>query len=135
MSQGPLNDLLEEHTWLYRGVPADAGEVIDVETSGEVTPPRPDRTGEHWRQLHMAGETNTAYTSWTTDRSIAEDAASSMCDEEGLPGGIRILRVRIDSLCDDRLFAGRDDEYEYLIEGRVEEVTFSDDSAMEEDND
>jgi hypothetical protein len=90
--------------------------------------------GERWRQLHIAGETNTAYTSWTTDRSIAVDAASSMCDEETLSGAIRIVRVRISSLLNDRVFVGRDDEYEYLIEGRVEEVTFSDDPNTEDDD-
>jgi hypothetical protein len=135
MSEGLLSDLLEEYTWLYRGVPVESGEVQEVATFGEVTPPRPDRTGDEWRQLHMAGETTTAYTSWTIDRSIAIDAASSMCDEEGLSAGVRVLRIRIDSLSDDRVFFGRDDEYEYLIEGRVQDVSFYDNPSTDEEDD
>ena len=135
MNEGILKELLEEYTWFYRGVPGESEEVQEVENFGEVTPTRPDRTGDEWRQLHLAGETNTAYTSWTTDRSIAIDAASSMCDEEGLIAGIRVMRVRIDSLSDDRVFFGREDEYEYLIAGRVEDVTFSDNPAMDEEDD
>ncbi len=135
MNQSLLSELLEEYTWLYRGVPAESDDAKSVQSFGEIAPPRPDRTGERWRQLHLADETNTSYTSWTTDRSIAEDAASWVAEGEGLSGDIRILRVRLDSLTEDRLFAGRDDECEYLIEGRVEEVTFSDDPITEEEDD
>jgi hypothetical protein len=136
MNESLLSELLEEHTWLYRGVPAESDEVKSVEAFGEVNCPRPDRTGERWRQLHVAdSRTGTAYTSWTTERSIAVDAASWNAEAEELSGKIRIFRVRIESLSDDRLFEGRDDECEYLIEGRVEEVSFSDDPTMEEDSD
>jgi len=77
--------------------------------------------------------TDTGYTSWTTDRSIAEAAASASGEAAGLSGRIRIFRVRIDSLDPGRLFDGRADEEEYLIEGAVEEVEFSDGLEDEED--
>jgi hypothetical protein len=136
MSEGLLRDLLDEgHKWLYRGVPAESEEVSSVESDGEVNPPRPDRTGEHWRQRHtMLDDTETAYTSWTTDRSIAEAASSSISEQEDLSGQIRILRVRIDSLTVAQVFEGRNDEDEYLIEGTVEGVAFSDDPSAEEED-
>jgi hypothetical protein len=56
-----------------------------------------------------------------------------MADEEGLSGQFRILRVRLDSLSEDRVFEGRNDEYEFLIEGAVEGVDFSDDPASEDE--
>ena len=137
MSEGLLQDLLVDgHTWLYRGIPSESDEVNSVRLDGEVIPARPDRTGENWRRRHtMLNETDTAYTSWTTDRSIAAAASSSMAEGEELSGQIRILRVRLDALSDDRVFQGRDDEYEYLIEGTVEGVEFSDDSSTEEESD
>jgi hypothetical protein len=144
MSEGLLRDLLVEgHKWLYRGVPAESDEVKNVDLDGEVIPPRPDCIGENWRWRHtMLDETDTAYTSWTTDRSIAEAASSSMSERGELSGRIKILRVRLDSLTDDRIFQGRDDEYEYLIEGIIEGVEFSydpiaeeEDSSTEEEND
>jgi hypothetical protein len=136
MSEGLLRDLLEEgHQWLYRGIPAESDEVNTVRLDGEVIPPRPDRTGENWRRRHtMLDETNTAYTSWSTDRSIAEYISSSIAERVDLSGQIRILRVRLDSLMDDRIFQERDDECEYLIEGTVEEVEFSDDPSAEEED-
>jgi hypothetical protein len=136
MSEGLLRDLLDEgRKWLYRGVPAESEEVKTVDLDGEIDPPRPDRTGEYWRQRHtMLDDTETAYTSWTTDRSIAEAASSSMSEGEELSGQIRILRVRLASLTDNRIFQGRDDEYEYLIEGIVEGVEFSDDPSAEEED-
>ncbi|MEX0703083.1 MAG: hypothetical protein WD069_13390 [Planctomycetales bacterium] len=127
-------DSLDECTWLYRGVPAESEEIAQVEHFGEVLPPRPERIGEEWRWKHCAGRTETGYTSWTTDRSFAETAASECSYGEELSGGWRILRVRIASLERERLFEGRADEDEWLIEGTVENVEFSDDSADEEDD-
>ena len=46
-----------------------------------------------------------------------------------------IFRVRISSLSQQRLFPGRDDENEYLIEGTVENVEISEDASDEEDDD
>jgi hypothetical protein len=79
--------------------------------------------------------TDTGYTSWSTDRSIAEAAALACSDDEGLSGQIRIFRVRVNTLDPDRVFEGRADEDEYLIEGTVENVEFSKDATDEEDDD
>lgn len=86
-------DLSEEHTWLYRGVPVESVEVVDVDNNGQVRPPRPDRIGAEWQRRHSIGMTETGYTSWSTDRSLAEAAANSCCDYEGLSGQIKVLRV------------------------------------------
>ncbi len=127
-------DSLDDYRWLYRGVPKESPEVEDVAANGEVYPPRPDLTDEQHRHAHICGMTETGYTSWTTDRSIAEDAATFCIEEEGLSGVVVIFRVRISSLPQERLFTGRDDEYEYLIEGTVENVEFSEDASDEEDD-
>ncbi len=125
---------LEGERWLYRGVPAESPEVADVRSDGEVCPPRPDRTGEYWRQVHVAGMTETGYTSWTTDRSIAEAAAEEAATGDGLSGRVWIFRVPVGTLNMERVFEGRDDECEYLIEGRVEGVRRSPGAADEEDD-
>lgn len=121
---------LREFTWLWRGVPAESDEVADVQNCGEVNPPEPTRTGELWRRHHIRGMTETGYTSWTTERSIATSAAG---DYEELTGQIVIFRVRVSMLDLDRVYEGRDDEEEYLIEGTVEGVTISENPADEED--
>ncbi len=126
-------DSLEEYTYLYRGVPVESPEVDSVTYFEEVRPPRPDRVGEEWRYRHSAGATETGYTSWSTDRSIAEAAAEACADDEGLTGQIRVFRVRIETLDLERVFEGRADEDEYLIEGTVENVEFSRDQVDEED--
>jgi hypothetical protein len=136
--EGRLCDSLEGFKWLYRGVPVEAvDEIEDVEYYGEVRPARPDRVGEEWRQRHSTGMTRTGYTSWTTDRSFAEEAARAHSEEdESLSGLIRVLRVRVSTLdLERRVFEGRADEDEYLIEGTVENVEFSEDEADEEDDD
>lgn len=56
-----------------------------------------------------------------------------MCDEENLPGGIRIFRVRIAALEEEKLFRGREDEFEVLIQGTVEGVTFSESEEGDDD--
>ncbi len=103
--------------------------------NGEVYPPRPDLRGERCRHFHLSGTTETAYTSWTLDRSIAEEAARSRARNEGLTGLLVIFRVRISKVLEGRLFPGREDEAEYLIEGTVEDVEFSEDASDEEDDD
>jgi len=45
------------------------------------------------------------------------------------------IRVRVNTLDPDRVFEGRADEDEYLIEGTVENVEFSKDATDEEDDD
>lgn len=124
-------DSLEDATWLYRGVPSESPEVADVASDGEIHPPRPDRVGERWRRYHVMGDTGTAYTSWTTDRSIAKAAAFESSQGEGLSGRVRVFRVRVASLDPDRVYEGRADEDEYLIRGTVENVEFSDDPEEE----
>jgi len=129
-----LCDSLEDFQWLYRGVPVEAeDEINDVEYYEEVRPVRPDRVGAEWRERHSAGMTQTGYTSWTTDRSFAVEAARALSEENAtLSGLIRILRVRISTLdLECRVFEGRADEDEYLIEGTVENVEFSEDEAYD----
>jgi len=54
--------------------------------------------------------------------------------EQEASGQLRVFRVRISTLdLDNKVFEGRADEDEYLIEGTVENVAFSDDAADEED--
>jgi hypothetical protein len=123
---------LSEYRWLYRGVPEKSPEKFDVEANNEVYPQRPDRTGEWWRELHQTGDTETAYTSWSTDRDIAQAAGEASRDEAGLEGGVIIFKVRITRRLRHRIFQGREDEEEYLIEGTVEAVQFSNDANEEE---
>lgn len=61
--------------------------------------------------------------------------AAGWAQSEDLSGGYRILRVRIDTLAEEHVFLGREDECEVLIEGTVEGVSFSDDAAGEEEAD
>ena len=135
-NEADLCESLDEVTWLWRGVPAESAEVADVLNCGEVSPPEPNRTGDRWRRLHVAGMTATAYTSWTTDRTLAVAAANACnSDDAELTGGVVIFRIRVGTLDPDRVFEGREDEDEYLIEGVVEGVEISEDTADEEDND
>lgn len=111
--------------WLYRGVPAESPEVQDVRATGEISPPRPDLRSEWHRQQHLLGFTDTAYTSWSAERSIAEYMARLTIEQEGLRGGVIVFRVRVETIDVARLFPGCDDEQEWLIEGRVEGVELS----------
>src|SRR6266446_1133389 len=124
-----VNDPLADSTWLYRGVPCESPEVEDVRAIGEVRPLRPDRIGEYWRRAHVHGDTETGYTSWTTDRSIAEAAAQDSSAIYDLSGEIVIFRVRVDSISEERIFPGLEDEDEWLIEETVEDVTISESAA------
>lgn len=117
-------------TWLFRGVPFESWEVEDVAATGEITPPRPDRRGEDCRYEHVnGGWTDTAYTSWSIERSTAMAAAESKIDRSRLSGRVVVFRVRFSSISEDRLYRGRDDEDEYLIEGTVESVEISSDEV------
>ena len=119
--------------WLYRGVPRESAEVADVMATNELWPPRPDRVGEEWRLRHIYGDTNTAYTSWSTDRSIATEAARFLSDTPGLSGEIVVFRVRLEAIQEDRIFLGRDDEFEFLIQGQIEDVSISDSEVDDEE--
>jgi hypothetical protein len=128
-----LWDALTDVKWLYRGVPRESSEVMDVEAIGEVRPPRPERVGEIWRNYHVHGNTETGYTSWTTDRSIAEDAGRFSSEAPGLSGEVVIFRVAANSIPEARVFPGLEDEAEVLIEGTVEGVSISTGEEEEDD--
>ena len=129
-----MSDSIEDYTWLYRGVPVESPEVADVRANGEIYPRRPGYVGDFARYCHSVNEmTDTGYTSWTTDRCIAEDLARFASDEAGLSGKLMIFQVRISTLEADRIHQGLDAECEYLIEGAVENVAVSGDVA-DEDN-
>ena len=51
-----------------------------------------------------------------------------------LSGQMVIFRVRVASMPEERLFQGRDDEAEFLLEGTVEEVSISESAADDEEN-
>lgn len=114
-------------------MPRSSPEVDDVRAIGEVRPQPPDRIGEIWQDYHAAGiTTETAYTSWTSERSVAVDAATDMCEQQSLRGEIVIFRVQFRDVA-DRCVPGRDDESEYLIEGTVEGVEVSSDEIEDEE--
>jgi hypothetical protein len=128
-------DELDDVAWLYRGVPRESAEVNDVLAISEVQPPRPARIGERWRHSHvMLNDTETGYTSWTTDRSLAEAAAEATADAPGLSGEVVIFKVWVASLQRERVFPGREDEDEWLIEGTVEDVVLSDGNEEDEED-
>ena len=127
-------DLFDDVTWLFRGVPCESPEVEDVRAVNEVRPLRPDRTGEYWRYLHLEGDTETAYTSWTADRSLAQTAAEDSSGKSDLSGRVVLFRVRVRSISQQRIYPGREDEDEWLIEGTVDEVTISDDALDDEED-
>ena len=127
-------DSLDDFTWLYRGVPAKSPEVRDVEANGEIRPRRPANVGadaRNWHSFHSI--TDTAYTSWTTDRAIAEDLARYASEVEGLSGEVVIFKVRIADIGKSRIFEGEDREDEFLIEGTVENVELSEDAEDEDE--
>jgi len=72
--------------------------------------------------------------SWTTDRSIAEELAQYASREAGLSGRVVIFRVRISRIEEGRIYEGEAREDEYLIEGAVENVLFSEDADGEGDD-
>ena len=130
-----LSDLLENHTWLYRGVPAESPEVEDVAANGEVYPRRRGYVGEYARYCHSTNEmTDTGYTSWTTNRGKAEELARYASREACLSGRVVIFQVRISSIEQGRIYDGEAREDEYLIEGTVENVLFSEDVHDGNDN-
>lgn len=125
-----MSDSLADHTWFYRGVPAESPEVADVAANGEVYPRRPGNVGEYARYCHRVNEmTDTGYTSWTTERGTAEELAHYASREAGLSGRVVIFRVRISSIEEGRIYQGEAAEDEYLIEGTVEDVSFSEGEA------
>ena len=103
--------------------------------NGEVYPRRPSYVGEYARYCHIINEmTDTGYTSWTTDREIAEELAQYASREAGLSGSVVIFQVRISMIDEERIYEGEAREDEYLIEGTVENVQFSEDADGEDDD-
>jgi hypothetical protein len=130
-----VGNSLEARIWLFRGVPAESPEVEDVLANGEVYPPRPGNIGEFARYCHSINEmTDTGYTSWTTEREIAEELARYSSNEADLGGDIIIFRVRISTIGQERIFEGLGAECDYLIENTVENVEVSGDGENNEDN-
>jgi len=116
-------------------VPAESPEVEDVAANGEVYPRRPGYIGEYARYCHIINEmTDTGYTSWTTDRGIAEELAQYASREAGLSGKVVIFQVRISTIEERRIYEGEAREDEHLIEGTVENVQFSEDAEGEDDD-
>ena len=127
-------DSLWDYAWLYRGVPAESPELEDVAANGEIYPRRPGNIGEYARYCHIVNEmTDTGYTSWTTDRGIAEELAEYASREAGLSGRVVFFRVRISTIAESRIYEGEAREDEYLIEGTVENILFSEDADGEDD--
>jgi hypothetical protein len=135
LGEDRLSESLEDYTWLYRGVPAESPEVEDVAANGEVYPRRPGYIGEYARYCHSINEmTDTGYTSWTTDPGIAEELAKYASKEAGLSGSVVIFQVRISTIEEGRIYEREEREDEYLIEGPVENILFSEDAEDEDDD-
>tara|TARA_B100000965_G_C19270226_1_gene616974 strand:- start:162 stop:479 length:318 start_codon:yes stop_codon:yes gene_type:complete len=88
---------------------------------GELDPPNPSRTGEYWLHRHWEGDTDTGYTSWSTNPYVAKAMAEEAIQEHGLEPGVLVGRVRADSIEDCRKFEGSafTDEEEVTVEGTV----------------
>lgn len=126
---------LEGQPWLYRGVPEESPEVADVEYSGEVHPLRPGCIGADARNDHSVHEmTDSGYTSWSKDRDTAIElgryASRNARDSRGrrLSGKVLVFKVRVSTIDEERIFEAEAAEDEYLIEGTVENVEFSEDA-------
>ncbi len=119
------HELLEEgHRWLFRGVFLCSPEDDWLRDLDEIVPPRRDRVGPEWRDMHRRGGTDTGYTSWSMNWETARMFGEESRDDAQAPGEVVVFRVRIDALT-NRAFFGRDDEDEILIEGTVEGVELS----------
>ena len=77
-------------------------------------------------------------TSWVTPKratpvgNMADEFAQFSASDSS--GPVVIFRVRVDSIPEERLFQGREDKAEFLLEGTVEEVSISESAADEEEN-
>jgi hypothetical protein len=128
------DELLEEgHRWLFRGVFLGSPGDDWMRDESEIVPPRPDRVGWHWRHQHINGDTDTAYTSWSTNWETARMFGDEARSGAQVRGEVVVFRVRIDTLT-NRGDYGRDDEDEILIEGSVEDVEISTGVEEEEES-
>src|SRR5262249_43823427 len=127
-------DLIEEeHHWLFRGVFLRSPEDDWMRDEDEVVPPRLDLVGRYWRREHVRGNTETAYTSWSTNWETARMFAEEGRSDTRTGGEVVVFRVRIETLT-NRGYFGRGDEDEILIEGRVDDVEISTGLEEEEEN-
>lgn len=124
MSDRVSDEILDEHKWLFRGVFLRSPDDDWMRDQDEIFPPRPDRVGWECRQSHRNGDTETGYTSWSTNWDTAWMFAEEAQTDSRAPGEVVIFRVRVDTLT-NRTYYGRDDEDEILIEGTVEDVEIS----------
>ncbi|WP_204053231.1 LamG-like jellyroll fold domain-containing protein [Microbispora siamensis] len=101
----------DDEDYLYRGIPAGHPKYPEA-SQGEAVPHGGDATPAQ----HNGGNTNSIYTSWTTDY---EDVALDAAEELG-PGGL-VLRVPRSSIPGGRIVESPDiyGESEVLITGRV----------------
>ncbi len=127
------DDCLEQHRWLFGGVFLRSPDDDWMRDENEIVPPRPDPVGWHWRHQHINGNTDTAYTSWSTNWETAHMFGEEARTDARVRGEVVIFRVRIDALT-NRVYHGRDDEDEILIEGSVEDVEISTGLEEEEEN-
>src|SRR5271156_4684659 len=106
------DDLLDEdHRWLFRGVFLHSPDQDWMRDEDEIVPPRPDLVGWHWRQQHRNGDTETAYTSWSTNWETARMFGEETRSDTKARGEVVVYRVRIDTLT-NRGYYGREDEDE-----------------------
>jgi hypothetical protein len=125
-----MNSSKDGHLWLFRGYFLRSPDQDWMRDEDEMVPPRPDRVGPEWRREHVYGNTETAYTSWSTNWEIARMFAQEARSDMQAPGEVVVFRVRIDTLT-NRGYRGRDDEDEVLIEGTVQNVEIS--TGLEEE--
>ncbi len=123
----------EEHRWLFRGVFLRSPEDNWLRDQDEIVPPRPDLVGWIYREQHRNGDTDTAYTSWSTYWETARMFGEEARSDTKAPGEVVVFRVRIDTLSNPG-YHGREDEDEILIEGRVEGVEISTGREEEEED-
>lgn len=78
--------------------------------------------------------TDSGYTSWSKDRDTAIElgryASRNARDSRGrrLSGKVLVFKVRVSTIDEERIFEAEAAEDEYLIEGTVENVEFSEDA-------
>src|SRR6266702_1309877 len=101
------NELLdEEYRWLFRGVFLRSPDQDWMRDEDEIVPPRPDRVGQDWRQKHANDDTDTAYTSWSTNWETARMFGEEARSDTQARGAVVVFRVRIDTLA-NRGYYGR----------------------------
>jgi hypothetical protein len=144
-------DSLKGKRWLYRGVPARSEQAKTARAYGEVCPPRLGMTGQDVGYEHtVGGLTDTGYTSWSTERWIAEEfgrEATEDADAEAKRSyhdegdeeddaewrdKVVILRVLIEDV-EAQMEPGEEREDEWRLRGCVEGVEVCEGDDDDED--